>query len=61
MGETSKTGGEKSSGSASTALPARYLEKSADAQAIRDRVVEAGLEGGSGEPQSGPESIVPSD
>ena len=63
-GETSKTGGEKSSGSAFECLTrseARYLEKSTDAQAIRDRLVEAGLEGGAGAPQSGPESVVPSD
>jgi hypothetical protein len=40
---------------------ARYLEKSADAQAVRDRLIEAGLEGGSGAPESGPESVAPSD
>lgn len=62
MGETSKTGGEKSSGSVSTALPrgeARYLEKSPDAQAIRDRLIAAGLEGSSGAPSRGPEPVAP--
>ena len=44
-----------------TRSEARYLEKSADAQAIRDRLIEAGLEGGSGAPESGPESVAPSD
>ena len=52
---------EKFSFDCLTRSEARYLEKSANAQAIRDRLVEAGLEGGSGEPQSGPESIGPSD
>jgi hypothetical protein len=44
-----------------TRSEARYLEKSADAQAIRDRLIEAGLEGGSGAPESGSESITSSD
>jgi hypothetical protein len=44
-----------------TRSEARYLEKSADAQAIRDRLIEAGLEGGSGAPESGSESISSSD
>jgi hypothetical protein len=44
-----------------TRSEARYLEKSADAQAIRDRLVEAGLEGSSGAPESGPDSVAPSD
>jgi hypothetical protein len=44
-----------------TRSEARYLEKSPDAQAIRDRLIEAGLEGGPGAPESGSESITPSD
>jgi hypothetical protein len=44
-----------------TRSEARYLEKSADAQAIRDRLIEAGLEGGSGAPESGSESLTSSD
>jgi hypothetical protein len=44
-----------------TRSEARYLEKSADAQAIRDRLIEAGLKRGSGAPESGPESVAPSD
>jgi hypothetical protein len=44
-----------------TRSEARYLEKSADAQAIRDRLIEAGLEGSSGSPESCSESVAPSD
>ena len=44
-----------------TRSEARYLEKSADAQAIRDRLIEAGPEGGSSTPKSGSESVGPSD
>ena len=36
-----------------------YLEKSANAQAIRDRLVEAGLEGSAGPSESGSESVTP--
>lgn len=42
-----------------TRSEARYLEKSPDAQAIRDRLVAAGLEGGFGAPSGGPEPIAP--
>jgi hypothetical protein len=52
---------EKFSFDCLTRSEARYLEKSADAQAIRDRLVEAGLEGGSGEPESRQDSVAPSD
>jgi hypothetical protein len=44
-----------------TRSEARYLEKSPDAEAVRDRLIEAGLEGGSGTPQSGSGSITSSD
>jgi len=44
-----------------TRSEARYLEKSADAQAIRDRLIEAGLKGSAGAPESGSESVNPSD
>jgi hypothetical protein len=44
-----------------TRSEARYLEKSADAQAIRDRLIEAGLKGSAGAPESGSESVTPSD
>ncbi len=44
-----------------TRSEAHYLEKSADAQAVRDRFIEAGLEGSSGAPESGSDSVAPSD
>ena len=44
-----------------TRSEARYLENSPDAQAIRDRLVEAGLEGGSGASSGGPEPVASSD
>jgi hypothetical protein len=44
-----------------TRSEARYLENSPDAQAIRDRLVEAGLEGGSGASPGGPEPLVSGD
>jgi hypothetical protein len=44
-----------------TRSEARYLENSPDAPAIRDRLVEAGLEGGSGASPSGPEPLVSGD
>jgi hypothetical protein len=42
-----------------TRSEARYLEKSPDAQTIRDRLVAAGLEGGSGASPSGPGPLDP--
>jgi hypothetical protein len=44
-----------------TRSEARYLESSPDAQAIRDRLVEAGLEGGSGASPGGSEPLVSGD
>jgi hypothetical protein len=43
-----------------TRSEARYLEKSPDAQAIRDRLIAAGLEGSSGASSSGAEPVAPS-
>lgn len=42
-----------------TRSEARYLEKSADARAIRDRLIEAGLEGGSRASETGSNSVTP--
>lgn len=42
-----------------TRSEARYLEKSPDAQTIRDRLIAAGLEGGSGAPPRGPGPLGP--
>jgi hypothetical protein len=62
MGEISKTGGEKKFGfDCLTWSEARYLEKSPDARAIRDRLIAAGLEGSSGAPSRGPEPVTPGD
>ena len=44
-----------------TRSEARYLEKSADAQAIRNRLIEAGPQGGSGPAENGSESIASAD
>jgi hypothetical protein len=44
-----------------TRSEARYLEKSANAQAIRDRLIEAGLEGSSRASQTGSKSVTPGD
>ena len=43
-----------------TRSEARYLEKSPDARAIRDRIVTAGLEGGAGPSPGGPQPVDPS-
>jgi hypothetical protein len=42
-----------------TRSEARYLEKSPDAQTIRDRLIAAGLEGGSSAPPRGPGPLGP--
>jgi hypothetical protein len=42
-----------------TRSEARYLEKSPDARAVRDRIIAAGLESGSGASQSDSEPIGP--
>ncbi len=60
MSKNSKTDDEKGQGSASTDLPGRRLvpsKSSPDARAIRDRVIAARLEGGSG-PSSGDSEAV---